>query len=88
MKHFVMWLFIVSIVSATISGLTVALAKKPSVLAPGEVTVEELQKTAMILNFAERNCKKLGFRVEGSGAHVSVTCGDSRTIVSFEGHKK
>ena len=36
----------------------------------------ELEKTKLILDFSERNCKKLGFRVEGSGAYVSVTCGN------------
>lgn len=78
MKHLVLWMFLVSIVSATISGLTVAVAKKPDILAPGEVTKEELQKTTLILEFAERNCKKLGFRVEGSGAYISVSCGGGR----------
>lgn len=42
---------------------------------PMEVTKEELEKTKLILDFAERNCKKLGFRVEGAGAYITVTCG-------------
>ncbi len=66
------------VISATISGMTVALSHKPGALPPGEVTTEELRKTTLILEFAERNCKKLGFRVEGSGAYVSVTCGGGK----------
>ena len=72
---FAMWLILVSVVSSTLAGMTVLIIKKPDMIPPGEVTVEELKKTELILSFAERNCKKLGFRVEGSGAYVSVTCG-------------
>lgn len=73
------WVFVLAIVIASaISGLTVALNHKPGALPPGEVTKEELDKTRLILEFAERNCKKLGFRVEGSGAYVSVTCGGGK----------
>ena len=74
-KQFILWMVMVSVVSSTVSGLTVALSHKPVSLPPGEVTEEELQKTSLILAFAERNCKKLGFRVEGSGAYISVSCG-------------
>ena len=75
---FVMWMVLVSAISSAISGLTVALIKKSAPLAAGEVTTEELEKSKLILDFAERNCKKLGFRVEGSGAYVSVTCGGGK----------
>lgn len=69
------WVLGAIAVSATISGLTVAMLAKPMIMPQGEVTREELEKTKLILDFAERNCKKLGFRVEGSGAFVAVTCG-------------
>lgn len=69
------WVIGAIAVSATISGLTTAILAKPTIMPQGEVTKEELEKTKLILDFAERNCKKLGFRVEGSGAFVAVTCG-------------
>jgi hypothetical protein len=76
--HTVPMILVAVVVSATISGLWVALKVKPPAPMQGEVTVEELEKTKLILGFAERNCKKLGFRVEGSGAFVAVTCGVAR----------
>lgn len=75
---FFAWLTVAMIVSAVISGLIVALIHKPEALPPGEVTAEELEKTKLILGFAERNCKRLGFRVEGSGAYIAIVCGSSK----------
>ncbi len=77
-KAFILWLAMASAISSTVSAMTVLVLKKPTTMPPGEVTVEELEKTKLILAFAERNCKKLGFRVEGSGAYVSVTCGGGK----------
>ena len=62
-------------ISATLASISVIAftpARHPDLIL---VTAEGLQKTSLILDFAERNCKKLGFRVEGSGAYISVTCG-------------
>lgn len=73
------WAFVlVIVVASAIGAMTVLIAQKPRELPPGEVTKEELEKTKLILEFAERNCKKLGFRVEGAGAFVAVTCGGGR----------
>lgn len=74
-----LWTFLaVVVISAAMSGMGATLMAKPRVMPQGEVTKEELEKTKLILDFAERNCKKLGFRVEGSGAFVSVTCGGGK----------
>ena len=62
----------ISAAFAAISVIAFTPARHPEV-AP--VTAEELEKTKLVLDFAERNCKKLGFRVEGSGAYISVACG-------------
>ena len=73
------WTFLAAvIISATIGGMGATLMAKPRVMPQGEVTREELEKTKLILDFAERNCKKLGFRVEGSGAFVAITCGGQK----------
>ena len=73
------WTFLAAvIISATIGGMGATLMAKPRAMPQGEVTREELEKTKLILDFAERNCKKLGFRVEGSGAFVPITCGGQK----------
>ncbi len=77
-KTFIAWLAACSLIASTISAMTVVILRKPAALPPGEVTIEELEKTKLILGFAERNCKKLGFRVSGSGAYISVECGGVR----------
>jgi hypothetical protein len=75
-KAFIAWLTLCAGVVATVSALTVLVMHRPvEAPYPNRVTLEELEKTKLILGFAERNCKKLGFRVEGSGAYVSVSCG-------------
>jgi hypothetical protein len=75
-RAFIMWIFLCATVVATISAQTVLVLYRPTEAPyPNRVTLEELEKTKLILAFAERNCKKLGFRVEGSGAYVMVSCG-------------
>lgn len=61
---------------ATLGSLTVLAFNTPRTNDMILVTPAELEKTKLILEFSERNCKKLGFRVEGSGAYVSVNCGN------------
>jgi hypothetical protein len=75
LRMFLLWMTIAVIVSSTISGLTVTILAKPRIMPQGEVTQEELEKTKLILDYAERNCKKSQWRVEGGGAFVSVICG-------------
>ena len=72
---FAAWVIMLVTVSAALASATVIAstpARHPDLIL---VTMEELEKTKLVLDFAERNCKKLGFRVEGSGAYISVTCG-------------
>lgn len=66
-----------SVLGATLGSMTTLVVKRPESLGPMPVTAEELEKTRIILEFAERNCAKRGpqIRVEGSGAYVSATCG-------------
>jgi hypothetical protein len=75
-RWFVAILAFCSTLGATLGSLTVLAYRPVKHTDLVLVTAEELEKTKLILGFAERNCKKLGFRVEGSGAYVSVTCGN------------
>lgn len=72
MFSLVVGLITISAILASMSVIVFTPARHPELVL---VTVEELEKTKLVLDFAERNCKKLGFRVEGSGAYISVACG-------------